>query len=96
MAEAVETGSPFQLAILDMHMPKMDGLQLARAIHAQPKYAGTRLMMLTSTYSGASRHTLRDAGILRHVNKPIRRADLLQVLGRVLAMDPASPGQARS
>ena len=30
---------PFELAILDMHMPKMDGLQLARAIHAQPRLA---------------------------------------------------------
>ena len=91
MAQAVEAGFPFELAILDMHMPKMHGLQLARAIHIQPKYGSTRLMMLTSTNSSASQQTLKEAGILRHVNKPIRRADLFRIVTSVLATDPSTP-----
>jgi len=91
MAQAVEAGVPFDLAILDMHMPKMDGLQLARAIHVQPQFAGTRLMMLTSSYSNADQQARHDAGILRHINKPIRRADLFRVVGSVLAASPSAP-----
>jgi len=90
MAQAVEAGVPFHLAILDMHMPKMDGLQLARAMHAQPQLAGTRMMMLTSTYSNTDQQARQDAGILRHINKPIRRADLFRVVGSVLAASPSA------
>ena len=90
MAQAAEAGVSFHLAILDMHMPKMDGLQLARAIHAQPQLAATRLMVLTSTYSNADQQTRQEAGILRHINKPIRRADLFRVVGSVLAASPSA------
>jgi signal transduction histidine kinase/DNA-binding response OmpR family regulator/HPt (histidine-containing phosphotransfer) domain-containing protein len=91
MVENALAGTPFQLAVLDMHMPKMDGLQLARAIRTRPELSATRLMMLTSTYSNADQRTREEAGILRHVNKPIRRADLFRVVDSVLAADPSAP-----
>ncbi len=89
MAQAVADGNPFELAVLDMHMPKMDGLQLARTIHADPQLNSTRLMMLTSTYTHADQQTRQDAGILRCINKPIRRADLFRVVSSVLATEPS-------
>jgi two-component system, sensor histidine kinase and response regulator len=84
MAMAAQAGAPFELAILDMHMPVMDGLQLARAIKARTDLAGTRLMMLTSTFSNASQLARLEAGILRYVNKPIRRADLFRIISGIL------------
>jgi CheY-like chemotaxis protein len=55
-AEALDTlrtaaagGSPFALALVDRHMPGMDGLQLAAAIHADPALAQTRSVLLSST-----------------------------------------------
>jgi signal transduction histidine kinase/DNA-binding response OmpR family regulator/HPt (histidine-containing phosphotransfer) domain-containing protein len=86
MVQAVADDCAFELAILDMNMPGMDGLQLASAIKARPALAGTRLMMLSSTHVGATQDVRRDLGILRHVNKPIRRDDLLQVITGVLAI----------
>ena len=91
MEQASRAGVPFELAILDMHMPKMDGLQLARAIHEQPPLATTRLMMLTSTYSNADQKAREEVGVLRHANKPIRRADLYQVIRSVMASDGSAP-----
>jgi CheY-like chemotaxis protein/HPt (histidine-containing phosphotransfer) domain-containing protein/anti-sigma regulatory factor (Ser/Thr protein kinase) len=91
MAQAAQVGTQFELAILDMHMPGMDGLQLARAIKALPALAGARLMMLTSTFSSADQPARLEAGILRYVNKPIRRADLFQVISGILASAPSAP-----
>ncbi len=85
IAHALAIGAPFQLAILDMHMPAMDGMQLARAIKAQPACDGLRSMVLTSTCAQPDQQELREAGILRYINKPIRRADLHRVVARMLS-----------
>ena len=85
MADAARASQAFDLAILDMHMPSMDGLELAAAITAQPALASTRLMMLSSTYASVDQQTHASLGILRHLNKPLRRADLHQVLTSIVA-----------
>jgi two-component system, sensor histidine kinase and response regulator len=84
MARARTDGAPFDLAILDMHMPGMDGLQLAKEIKSQPSLAGTRLVILTSTYAAGSAREREAAGILRCINKPIRQSELLEVVCGVL------------
>ena len=88
MAAAARAQRPFALAVLDMHMPGMDGLQLAQAIQADAHLAQTRLMMLSSTYANADERMRAQAGILRYLNKPIRRADLLRAVSGVLAAAP--------
>jgi two-component system sensor histidine kinase/response regulator len=85
MAQAARANSFFALTILDMHMPGMDGLQLAHAIQARPELAVTPLVMLTSTASNLTEPERQASGILRFLNKPIRRADLLRVLCSILA-----------
>ena len=90
MTDAARAALPFDLAILDMHMPGMDGLELARSIQAQPVLARTRLMMLSSTYTVADGRERAQAGILRYLNKPIRRADLQRAVVGVLAAVPVN------
>jgi two-component system, sensor histidine kinase and response regulator len=89
MAAEARAGSLFALTILDMHMPGMDGLQLAGAIQQRPDFSDTPLMMLTSTASDVTESERQATGILRFLNKPVRRADLLRVLCSILA--PAVP-----
>jgi two-component system, sensor histidine kinase and response regulator len=89
MARAAQRAEPFEVAVLDMYMPGMDGLQLACAIQARPDLKVTRLMMLSSTYASADRQAHSNAGILRYVNKPIRSAELFRVLSDTVAAVPA-------
>ncbi len=96
MAEAARAQRPFALAVLDMHMPGMDGLQLAQAIQADATLAQTRLMMLSSTYANADDRMRAQAGILRYLNKPIRRADLLRAVSGVLASAPLDAAPQRT
>jgi signal transduction histidine kinase/CheY-like chemotaxis protein/HPt (histidine-containing phosphotransfer) domain-containing protein len=91
MRQAVGAQAAFDLAILDMHLPVMDGLQLAGAIQQQPQLAATPLMMLTSTTADANPLERDAAGIRRYLNKPIRRADLFQVIGNLLTWIPPRP-----
>ena len=86
--QATRAGRPFALAVLDLHMPSMDGLQLARAIQALSSVPPIKLIMLSSTYVSADPQTRHDLGTLRCVNKPVRRADLRQIVTGVLAETP--------
>lgn len=88
--EAAARGEHFDLAILDMHMPRMDGLQLARAIQADPVLVPTRLLMLTSAWVPGSAREREQAGILCCVNKPVRQSELYEVIVRALAA-PRAP-----
>ena len=90
MAQAIVEHDPFSLAILDMHMPQMDGLQLALSIRSHPDLATTRMIMLTSTFAAGSALERERAGILRFVHKPIRQNELLEVILGVMT-DMLSP-----
>ncbi|MET0209868.1 MAG: response regulator, partial [Burkholderiaceae bacterium] len=90
LADAAQAGKPFGLAILDMHMPEMDGLALARATRALPEVAGTRLMMLSSAYT-AARQAQPEPGIERYLHKPVRRADLFRAVTGILASAQHEP-----
>jgi CheY-like chemotaxis protein/HPt (histidine-containing phosphotransfer) domain-containing protein len=92
--DAVTTATPFDLVILDMHMPGMNGLQLASAISANPALSGSRLVMLTSTYSTGDAELRKQAGLLRCVNKPIRQSELREVVCSALKSAPDNAAAA--
>ena len=89
LQSAVAAQQPFELAVLDLHMPDMDGLQLAQAIRRDPHLADLRLLMLTSvTYDArASDGPSVDAW----VTKPVRKSLLRQALLGLLQARPAIP-----
>jgi two-component system, sensor histidine kinase and response regulator len=84
---AINAGDPFQLAILDMQMPEMDGMTLARAIQADPAITSTRLVMLTSMCHRISLTEMQDSGIAAYLVKPVKHKQLFQCLVRVMAQN---------
>jgi len=87
---AAERNEPYDLAILDMQMPDMDGLSVARAIKADPRIADTALIMLTSMGHGDVADDATDAGIAACLSKPARLSELYDWLGKAAAMRTAS------
>jgi two-component system sensor histidine kinase/response regulator len=75
----------YDLAVLDVQMPDMDGFQLAAAVRADAKLARTNLLMLTSAGQRGDGERCRELGIRGYLTKPLSRADLLEALGTVLA-----------
>ncbi len=75
---------PFALAILDMMMPEMDGIQLAEEIRKIPSYSDMHLMMLTSVGGFGDAQRTYQAGVGLYLNKPVRRSRLYNCIVELL------------
>ena len=84
LCNATNNQTPFALAVLDMNMPGMDGLQLVSELQTLPGTEHTKLIMLSSTYVRTDALARSHLGISRYLNKPLRRADLFRVVSSVL------------
>jgi CheY-like chemotaxis protein/anti-sigma regulatory factor (Ser/Thr protein kinase) len=82
----------FDLVILDMHMPRMDGLGVARAVSADPMISGVPMILLSSVCHAEKNQTMRAAGILRHMTKPARQSELYDCITDLM-LGGAEPGQ---
>jgi signal transduction histidine kinase/CheY-like chemotaxis protein/HPt (histidine-containing phosphotransfer) domain-containing protein len=94
---AVDTGEPFDVALLDLNMPGESGLELARRIADSPRLRGTRLIMLTS--SDASQEDLTVNGVAQHLIKPVRQSRLLEAIALAMLSElpaPRTPPAARA
>jgi len=80
LREAAVRREPYALAILDYHMAKMDGLELARAIKADALVRQTVLLMCSSITQRIDVATLNEAGCAAFLVKPVHQGDLLNAL----------------
>ncbi|GEP34680.1 hypothetical protein NSZ01_24480 [Nocardioides szechwanensis] len=71
----------YDVAILDMHMPDMDGAELAVTLRALPGWEQIPLVLLTSL---GDRITLAEVPDLVHLTKPVKAAALRAVVARAL------------
>jgi two-component system, sensor histidine kinase and response regulator len=85
LQRAAECGAGFQAVVMDHRMPGIDGLELARRIRATSGISELRLVLYSSIDDRSSRQELRELGFAGHLSKPMRRAELLATLERVLA-----------
>ncbi|MBT8441744.1 MAG: response regulator, partial [Gammaproteobacteria bacterium] len=83
---------PYELTILDWHMPEMDGIDLARQINADPALNATKIIMLTSAAAGESAKRMHEAGVDAHLTKPARPAHLRQSIAQVLKLKKQAGG----
>ncbi|MCX5723290.1 MAG: PAS domain S-box protein [Nitrospirae bacterium] len=81
---AIHAGQPYDVAILDMQMPNMDGFELARTIKADTAIQNVRLILLTSLGPQGMEKT-EPVGILDTLSKPVRQSQLYDCLVTILA-----------
>ncbi len=91
LSAAAREGNPFRLVLLDANMPDLNGFGVAEQMAQHPELAGATIMMLTSSghYGDAAR--CRDLGIAVSLTKPIKAADLLESIVRVLGRQTTMP-----
>ena len=87
---AAARSEPFKIAILDMCMPGMDGIELARSIKNDTSLNNTGLIMLTSLGAAGESRQAHAAGVTTYLSKPARQSDLYDAIVEVLSGSPVS------
>jgi signal transduction histidine kinase/DNA-binding response OmpR family regulator len=80
----IEAGETFALAILDMHMPGMDGRELARALRGK----APKLPLVLFSSLGRREQTVEDTLFSAHLSKPLRQSQLFDTLVNLLSTEP--------
>ena len=93
LREMAAKDQPYDLAILDMQMPEVDGLELARTISADPTFRHLPMIVLTSDLQ-IDPLSLLEAGVGQWLTKPVRSSELYDRLMRL--MSPVGAAQRPS
>ena len=83
---AAAAGTPYEAAILDHHMPDIDGLQLAATIRADGSLPQPVLMLLTSRGERLTQEQMKTHGFAACELKPVYAEKLREALARLLAV----------
>jgi len=93
--EAVEH-QKFDLVLMDVQMPEIDGLEATAAIREKEKISGEHLPIIAMTamdMAGDREHCLA-AGVDGYISKPITAQEFLKEIQRVRTMTPAEKSEA--
>ncbi len=94
VALSVAEGRPYDLVLMDVQMPGVDGLTATRRIRAlAPPACDVPIVAMTANVLPAQVAELREAGMDDHVGKPFRRADLFATISRWTAPGARRPAR---
>jgi CheY-like chemotaxis protein len=90
LQKASAAGNPYALVLLDVHMPLMDGFEVAQRIKETQNLSGATIMMLSSGTRPGDVTRCKDVGVAAYLTKPVRRGELLEAVLSVLGKAPAA------
>jgi PAS domain S-box-containing protein len=83
--KAVELRQPYDIAILDMQMPDIDGEMLSKQIKTDEKLKHTKLVMMSSLNHRRSFKRMQELGFSAYLMKPVKQSRLIDCLKEVLS-----------
>ena len=84
LLHAAAQHEPYDIVLMDMNMPGIDGFDLARTIKADPSIAAVPLVLMTSFGQRGDGRVAREIGIAAYLTKPVRESQLFDCLVTVL------------
>ncbi|WP_163351731.1 response regulator [Desulfovibrio sp. JC010] len=80
----------YNLVLMDIQMPEMDGLTAARIIRSDDRYSNLPILAMTAHAMPGDREKSLEAGMDEHLTKPIDPDELKKALGKYLNMEEAA------
>ncbi|MCC7367871.1 MAG: response regulator [Chloroflexi bacterium] len=74
-----------RIVILDWMMPKLSGVEVCRAIRADPDLAGIQIIVMTARTGFDSENEALEAGVDHFIAKPLMPRQLSMLVERILA-----------
>ena len=96
LCEAIAEENPYALALIDMQMPGMNGMELAQAIKSDPITKDTRVIMISSVGNSIDAQTRKNVDIDAFLEKPAKQTQLHQCLASVLGSAPLKRTKANN
>jgi PAS domain S-box-containing protein len=81
---------PFDLVLMDIQMPEMDGLTATRLIRANERFRNLPIVAMTAHAMSSDRKRSLSAGMSDHITKPISPNKLRETLIRWISSEPSS------
>lgn len=78
--DTVESNDPYDLILMDLQMPEMDGLEATRLIRRNPKSEGVPIIAVTAYIVEVGKENCLETGMSDYIEKPFRREVILDVL----------------
>jgi CheY-like chemotaxis protein/HPt (histidine-containing phosphotransfer) domain-containing protein len=91
LRSAVQVGDSFDLVLLDMQMPELDGEDTLRMIKNDPISRGVKVVILTSIGRRGDAARLKSQGCAGYLLKPVKQSQLREAISLVLGQEEASP-----
>ncbi len=89
LSRASQAEDPYQIVLLDWHLPDVDGLELARMIRAEHSINPLHMIMLSSASFDSDSEMAKKLGISCFLQKPVRQFQLQQCLRQALGDEPS-------
>lgn len=91
----ITRGERFDVVLMDILMPVLDGLETTRRLRANPSTKDVPIICVSAKASGSDRGAGLEAGCDYYLNKPYRRKDLLRAITETLTKSGAlQPGES--
>ena len=90
---------PYNVILMDVQMPVLDGLETTRAIRRNPKWNYLPIIAMTAHAMIGDRERCLQAGMNAYISKPVQQAGLIAVIEEYLAsgtgaLNPSQPGNS--
>jgi PAS domain S-box-containing protein len=95
LENSLHASQPFAVALIDGHMPKMDGFELAKSISQDTRHSDLKVVILTSACRPEDADRCRKLGLSASLSKPIKQSELFDVIISVMG-EPSMKGSRRA
>ncbi|MEA1877119.1 MAG: response regulator [Bacteroidota bacterium] len=91
ITEAINSGNPFDIVLVDCQMPEMDGLSFAKQVNKIFTANPVRMLMLSSIADIIPPNELKESGFAGYLNKPVKIQELKTSMEKALKVDLIPP-----